>query len=549
MKKTGFPRKQGEEIIIEIPHVEASDGTNSLADSTIFITTHRLFAFLASQKNKVNFEIKSTEIEKPQQKLEKNQLTEKSKAICRLLLKAPGDKDSSAPAKRSLLFTFVGTDCNDRCKDFIEHVKKFQKTEPPPEIPVFLPISLTIPDELKTTNPIFSYMCNDKRYKSVLDVSALSIFNRKYVEIFAKHLNEKVGYSGKDLVLESQRGDTSAGANSIIYSLDKQIIWQLLRRLPKLKVLYDNAMRAGKTQSEFFNKDYLEFLKENAANDDKGNKEFDIIKSKPNEEEQRLLTLDEKARIDNLYDEVPAHGLMKKEEMKPRDQDEFTLINTHSQLALMAHGTVPDTTVTPDQTVKYEKTPIDGAKNLEDLSDKPVTEFDALVVNEESVPKEVLVDDTTDDEWTTSIKAFDRQLEGLQEKRTENPNSRLTISETGCRNVLYEMGYDRKNAHIYDEGDNGTLLEIAKKTAVLQILASTYWDAVNTKKEGKMDEVRSIIAEHKAEVDQFFSTLDNEKRNKFGPLFENVNEMYKAILNGSEQVKKEEARYDSIIRL
>jgi hypothetical protein len=517
-----------------------SKGT-TLEDATVYITSHRAFAF---KDNKISFEIKSVDIKKAQQKLVKGDTNDKSEATCRLILGENLNID----------YSFKGKDCNLKCLEYIKKINEFRKTVPPPIVEEENQIQeseLTV-EILRSKNPILSMMCADDRYKDIISSDTLNIFDKKLVENFAKNNRKRVGFSNKDQVTEALRADTSAGANYINYKLDDQIIRQLLKRRPALLKLYRES---GKSKEEFFKTDYIKYIQEDSKNYDhnvKTEKNMDISRQKPEEEEKRFQALDIKARLDNLYDNNPTHGLMNKDNLKPYDQAEVIERHIHSQLALMETGIVPDTTQDPNPKVQHIDDPIQGAHNLLDLFDSEEKVIEDLEIKEEAVSEDAVFSQITKDEWLKAAKAFDRQLESLQEKRKENPDEPLIIDEFGCMNVLSEMTHDRTDVHQYEAADFDYLNDFAEKTAVLQILANTYWDSEKSdkvEKRKKADKVKEVVLRHKTETEDYFNSLEQEVRNRMEPLMNNLKNMYSAIIDGTDQVRKHKVLSDTIILL
>ena len=503
-------------------------------NSSILISDRR---FLVVHQNKIKLEFSQQQLKdgKLQKKESKDKpTTEKSQSVLRILSDG-----------QPFLFTFTGENCNKILNDVIDQSQKL-KTREIIEIPIDTEEekeSLSTLSSLSYDNPIVTNLLKDDRLIDKDKDMIPTVFQSQLVKYFAEHMQNKQGYSSRDQWLQAQQADTSAGANIIQYNIDSQIIRQILRRRPKLYQLYKQKVRDRQSEVEFFEKDFPQYLKEYRENETARNESNqDITQHSDKKKDDRLRSIDEKANIDELFDNPNGHGVLRKDEFRPDDMTEVLEINNHSQLVLMSSGIVPDTTVSPEG-VSYQQIPITAPKNLEDLEDQESKTYVPLELHEVSHAEPqsstqqggdfIEETDESKEEWIQSLRFFDNKLSTFQEIRQENPNQMIEVNEAGFRNVLFEMGFDRAASHFYDSNDPD-LLNIATQTAELQIIATIYWLAIKGRKKEQSERLKQIIQQHR---DQVLNTpYDSETRAKLEPLIENLKQMYSSILKGTDQV-------------
>ena len=330
-------------------------------NSSILISDRR---FLVVHQNKIKLEFSQQQLKdgKLQKKESKDKpTTEKSQSVLRILSDG-----------QPFLFTFTGENCNKILNDVIDQSQKL-KTREIIEIPIDTEEekeSLSTLSSLSYDNPIVTNLLKDDRLIDKDKDMIPTVFQSQLVKYFAEHMQNKQGYSSRDQWLQAQQADTSAGANIIQYNIDSQIIRQILRRRPKLYQLYKQKVRDRQSEVEFFEKDFPQYLKEYRENETARNESNqDITQHSDKKKDDRLRSIDEKANIDELFDNPNGHGVLRKDEFRPDDMTEVLEINNHSQLVLMSSGIVPDTTVSPEG-VSYQQIPITAPKNLEDLEDQ-----------------------------------------------------------------------------------------------------------------------------------------------------------------------------------
>ena len=533
--------KKGETQEALYGKVKAKIQNETCEDSSILISDRR---FILIYQNNLRLEFSQQQLKdgKLQKKESKdNPTTAKSQSILRIVVDG-----------QPFLFTFTGENCNKVMNEVIEQVQKLKNREI-----VETPISTDDEKESYSTlsslsfdNKIVTELLKDERFSKDRDMIP-TVFQAQLVKYFAEHMESKQGYSSRDHWLQAQQADTSAGANIIQYNLDSQIIRQLLRRRPKLLQLFREKVRDRESEKAFFERDFLQYLKEYRENETSRNESNqDITQHNEGKKDERLRNIDEKAKIDELFDNPNGHGVLRKDEFRPDDMTEVLEINNHSQLVLMSTGIVPDTTTTPDG-VNYQQVPISKPEDLEDLSDKQGKTYEPLEIHDTpqhnaqiSKQSSDFVEETpqAQDEWIQALRFFDNNVQSFQQSRQENPNQMFVIDEIGCKNVLLEMGFDRATSRFYEQNDPD-FIQLAKQTAELQIIATIYWLAFKGNKKDQMERIRAIINDHRDQV--LNKSYSQESYARLDPLIENLKQMYASILQGTDQIQTVKSQYNS----